>query len=664
MSAMHLANSTPNPKSKPCVKRELWGFCAPAIRRVREFAQWAWLGWVLSHAALAQDTSAHQPHLHRITSAQLTVASLSQTVALPFRVDQAQIAALRQDNSPFSLVMPLPPAARPNEPMALYIPRIGNQAVVRLQSAGADVELVKWGQLGNDDFDAAKAPRWIDVHPVVLAKLTQPVTLKIELTAQHGRYGGLSTVYWGSSQALLPLYEANHLWRQTISSGIVFGLGMMGVIALAIWWPQRDPVFGLFAITALLGMLRMGDRLIEEPWLDWPYWGVLIAMAYAGHLLFLMRFCLQFVQPWSRPLRWVFWGIWLACGMASALSLVLQKPWIWSVGLASLFLPALYVFHRLIQQLRRQPSKVLLILFAAGVMMIAVGLRDFIAVRLAVSSELTFSFMPVALFIFVFAMGYILVDKYLSQSRGFAALNRELEDRIAARDAQLRASFIHLQDAKAQTARLDERARIMRDIHDGVGAHLVGLVGMLKQGQRPASAITQQAMTALDELRMAVDALQPVEGSLATVLATVRYRLEPRLKEQGIELDWQVDELPYLESLTPERVLEVQRIVFESFANILRHSQATKAKVSAFCEANAEGGQVFHILMEDNGVGFPAAVLSDGLSQDAGLVGQGVKNMRWRAQKMGAALSLKNRQPSGAILHLRWVIPSSLSLPP
>ena len=60
-------------------------------------------------------------------------------------------------------------------------------------------------------------------------------------------------------------------------------------------------------------------------------------------------------------------------------------------------------------------------------------------------------------------------------------------------------------------------------------------------------------------MRMAVDAWQPAHDDLVTVLATLRYRLQPRLQAAGIEVVWDVPELPALRQLAPHEVLQVQR---------------------------------------------------------------------------------------------------------
>ena len=108
-------------------------------------------------------------------------------------------------------------------------------------------------------------------------------------------------------------------------------------------------------------------------------------------------------------------------------------------------------------------------------------------------------------------------------------------------------------------------------------------IALLERDALPRQVLRDQVGTALDELRMAVDALQPVHGDLTTVLATLRYRLRPRLEAAGIAIDWQVDELPPIEGLTPTTVLQIQRVLQEAFTNAMRHAQAQRLWVRAWC---------------------------------------------------------------------------------
>ena len=78
-------------------------------------------------------------------------------------------------------------------------------------------------------------------------------------------------------------------------------------------------------------------------------------------------------------------------------------------------------------------------------------------------------------------MVWVVIKRFSKQVQNYRDLNAALASKIALREAEL--SKLHLQrleDNKVQ-ATLQERQRIMRDIHDGVGSQLVGLLSLMKK---------------------------------------------------------------------------------------------------------------------------------------------------------------------------------------
>jgi signal transduction histidine kinase len=182
-----------------------------------------------------------------------------------------------------------------------------------------------------------------------------------------------------------------------------------------------------------------------------------------------------------------------------------------------------------------------------------------------------------------------------------------------------------------ERARLTERQRIMSDIHDTVGSQLVGALSLIR-ANAALPVIDQHVTEALQDLRIAVDAIQPVNGNLAAVLATLRHRLQPRLEAAGIQLVWRVDDLPRLENLTPGMIQHIQRIVMEAFSNIIQYAGATKVLVRAQLVGSPTTTQHIRIRIADNGAGLSAIPAA----------GQGLINMRSRAQTIGAVLVLRS----------------------
>ena len=177
-----------------------------------------------------------------------------------------------------------------------------------------------------------------------------------------------------------------------------------------------------------------------------------------------------------------------------------------------------------------------------------------------------------------------------------------------------------------QSAIVEERQRIMRDMHDGLGAQLISTLSLVEHGDLAKEQLTAVLRECLDDLRLTIDSLESTENDLLTVLGNFRYRLEPRLKSSGIQLDWQVKDLPKVACLTPQNVLHVLRILQEAFTNILKHARANTVKV----ETGVAGapGKVY-VSVSDNGIG---------LSNEH--PGHGLANMRRRAQAIGGTLDI------------------------
>ncbi len=140
-------------------------------------------------------------------------------------------------------------------------------------------------------------------------------------------------------------------------------------------------------------------------------------------------------------------------------------------------------------------------------------------------------------------------------------------------DAALVGSLLHMAgpaaDARAATQR--ERERIMRDLHDDVGARLLTLSHRVQR--REDRDMVKSAMQALRET---IYRLKRPEGTeLEEALADWRHELDERLDAAGIALDWQtVDDLPAVR-LSPAQTANMGQVLREAVSNALRHGAAT-----------------------------------------------------------------------------------------
>jgi signal transduction histidine kinase len=217
-------------------------------------------------------------------------------------------------------------------------------------------------------------------------------------------------------------------------------------------------------------------------------------------------------------------------------------------------------------------------------------------------------------------------------------LNAELEHRIAEKSEEIKATYARVEEAKREWAQVTERQRILADLHDGVGASLVGLLRHVQSGSADRASIERRVQEVLQEMRIAIDALQPRDGDLAAVLGALRYRLDDIIRSSGVRLAWEVEELPEVGDLKPSTVFALQRIVLEAITNALKHSGAKILRLSA----RACNGEV-EVSIEDNGRGF------DPQRHGAGL---GLANMRARALRIGARLRIRSHPGKGTDVKL------------
>lgn len=197
-----------------------------------------------------------------------------------------------------------------------------------------------------------------------------------------------------------------------------------------------------------------------------------------------------------------------------------------------------------------------------------------------------------------------------------------------------------ISEAEFGRAVADERARVAREIHDGLAQYLFAIstqVSMLESGaplEEVLPRLKQASTAAQQEARFAVLALSSAGGSARFDSALRRY---VELLTADGQLDVELDMDPQVR-LAPDEQIEVFRIVQEGLGNARRHSGAGHVEVSI----SQQGGRRV-VSVSDDGVGFDDA---------ATLSGQGVANMRLRAQAIDGELSLKSAPGRGTAIEV------------
>ena len=183
--------------------------------------------------------------------------------------------------------------------------------------------------------------------------------------------------------------------------------------------------------------------------------------------------------------------------------------------------------------------------------------------------------------VMLLAIGAAIFERHVLAVWRIEQTNIELERRVGEKTREIEAYHAEREGVLRQKALADERHRIISDMHDGLGASLVGLLRYVQSAPTDPQGIEQRVKEALQEMRIAIDALEPAQGDLAVVLGNLRYRLEPLMKGAGVHLAWEVAEMPRVEALEPSAVFAIQRAVLEAIFNALKHSGAREIRLSA-----------------------------------------------------------------------------------
>lgn len=213
--------------------------------------------------------------------------------------------------------------------------------------------------------------------------------------------------------------------------------------------------------------------------------------------------------------------------------------------------------------------------------------------------------------------------------------------------AAANADLALLQIVEVERAALAERARLSRELHDGLSQNLwlaklkAGRLAAVPELGLEATALTVELGAAIDaglaEAREAVTALRLADEPVGTLRELLSRSADDHADRFGIRVEFEcVSDLP---SLPPRALAETLRIAQEALSNVHRHADATFVQV----RAAVHGGWLV-VAVGDNGRGF-----------DPGAVGQnafGLVSMRERAALIGGELRIESVPQGGTRVSL------------
>ena len=228
--------------------------------------------------------------------------------------------------------------------------------------------------------------------------------------------------------------------------------------------------------------------------------------------------------------------------------------------------------------------------------------------------------------ILLLALVAAFVQRNFTLFRSAVSLNTLLSDTLKAREAELDVAHARERELVRHQAHDDERRRIMRDMHDGLGSQLMSMLLAARRGVADSEQVAEGLQSVIDEMRLMIDSMDSVGESLASALATFHERVRPRIEAAGFALDWTADVQGALPDYPPRTLLQLFRIRQEAVTNALKHSGGDRISINILARPSTP----LTLSVSDNGKG---GVLT-------GKVGRGLTNMRARAGLIGGVVEI------------------------
>jgi signal transduction histidine kinase len=521
----------------------------------------------------------------------------------------------------------------PAEALTVYAPRaMGMAWQVRIDGQVVNDTLEDWRMTWNTPV-SARLPS---------TRFQAGQTLQIQIGVAYVPKGGysMSRITIGPAGVVGRDLALRQYLQGAMPQACSTALLLLGGFFLAFWFLRREESAHLLLACAALAWSVSNLQYIlprhDDPLLEACY-SAIVNMAVSWFMWLVYLFVLRFDArraPWVERLlpAYVLTMSVLAIPMSG---LIVDAGLLFQAVNA---LVAAAVTLLIAARALRGGSKELRVVSAALVLAQLAGAHDVALLAGKVPPESVY-LLPYSSLLVFGSLLFALQCRYVHALDAHEVLSASLSLQLAEQEAELNANHQRLIALERSETLANERQRLIHDMHDGLGSTLMTALAMVEQSQLPTDAIARILRAGIDDLRLVIDSLEPVQSDLVGLLAMLRYRLGQQLDAAGLTLCWEVQELPRLDWLQPSDALHVYRIVQEVLANALKHSGASRVRITARAL-----GSCVELGIEDNGCGFDPTQIRPG---------RGLKSLQRRARHLGGELRIERAAAGGTSMSLR-----------
>lgn len=516
-----------------------------------------------------------------------------------------------------------PGSALDREPHAFFISRLGSAYELELNG----VLLSGAGSLAERSDD-----RWSAKHPVSLSfpsrLLREHNEIVVRIRAEAGYRAGLAPIVVGPARLVHPITERAQLLRVTLPQATsVFSL-LVGGFCVLLWWQQREALYAWAGFGEAVWALTVADTVIEAEPLPWPYWGLMLLLLRAAWAWSLYAITREVGGRGSRAEYWTMLSVQAAAPLCVLLMVATHSTRPLLGWYAINFAVWGRVVIRLATEAWRTRSSERFMIVLAVVAVLAASLRDAVAGRWDPSLYDESAWAKYVATLVGATLMWVVSRRFLQARAEALSLNASLSEQVTRKEQELRDSFDRLSELERSRAVLAERERILRDMHDGVGSNLATAVRQLESGRSVSAQVLQILRESMDHLKLSIDAMNMPPGDVNALLASLRYRLQPRIESAGLRVEWDVEALPRWTAGNDEAMRSLQFLVLEVVSNVLQHAGASTLSLAA----RADSGGI-RITLSDDGKGI------------RGPAGSGLRSLHARADSIGVAVEISDGSP-------------------
>ncbi len=447
--------------------------------------------------------------------------------------------------------------------------------------------------------------------------------LEIVVSGLAGRDPIIGKLYIGREEDAVDQFRRLRFVGEVLPTLILGGQAALSLIFFTIWNRRRqETAFGWFGLVLLLDTLR-GSAFIPAfgaESTDVSYWSLLVPFSAAAYLMFACALAKLTTTRWI----WLAWlGPILVTAVAAISSSEVATVVLLPMGIAVVFCNLLCATGVLaIGWSRGIPEARLMLL--GTVLFAALVLYDVLLSLQVIDGHMALA--RPGLLVLLVAMVTLMINRFTGAMTELDHGAEILKIRTTQMEAQLRLADQQLREEREFAILAQERARLMRDLHDGLGGEMVAVLALAERDGGKVTDIAYHARAALADMRLIVASLEDYGGDLAMALAVWKERAEPQIRAAGMTLHWELGESDLSIGFGPAHILDILRIFQEALTNVIQHSSATNISVRARFD-----GHELALTFSDDG---------RGICHDA-VAGKGLVNMRSRAAALGGEFNIE-----------------------